>query len=422
MISFHYNILWYLALLAIYLFKSRNDYPEFVSRILFSVVVFEFGIDVVAIQTPVHLIKFYEIIVVIYTVILLFRGIFLITSNSLFRWYLSLLIGVIVSDFLLVLTPPADLLPGMHVFLDKLTYDKSDLSMAHFGLDQMERFFGLVIIFPFLAIIPSYRIEIKDSLLQKFMIYGRIYSVILILELIFKSSGNSHIYESIYGQLTNYDPTTLSGYNLERAGVPTLHGLTQEPSHLGYALLPYFLASQSFRIKITDLLFGLLSLFSGSFRLVVEYVLFIFIKFIRIDKVYYLPFILISFLVGAFFSESFSYFMDRLSNFIFLDGVGSGSQRINTLTYCASAFYAHPLFGVGMGSINCYSGVLSVFASLGIWGGICYFKLITSLAKSSYWSYGLIYVIIILLFSYDIRIVYSISFYLMFLLASYAKK
>jgi hypothetical protein len=412
--------LFILFFLLLWIFKSFNDSELFIVKLIFVTGITELGFSCIIYENFIRGFQLYEFLGFIA---------FLLLIGSSFRKnipysYLMLVISVMISNIYLFFDPADTLVPPFGIVFDILLRDKSLLELPEISMRNLFLFLRVLMIYPFLIILRDFsdrQYSFFSSLINS---YGLFYIVILLIEFSLKNLGLDLIYENIFTAISGQDASLLPGHLVSRGGLRALHGFVAEPSHLAYALiipLFYWANIKGSSFKFIALVFFLMA--SGSYRCLVLSALGVVIYFsnlnfekLSLSKVLLCIIILLFTLSLVIFDGIFSYYTDSLLSM--LNGkfnAGSQSVRFNTFYYAVDAFFSRPFFGVGLGSINIPSAFFGVIGSLGLMGLLSYFLILKNCLHVNFSALNTVFLFIILFFSFDTKIIYSIGVYIIFL-------
>lgn len=408
-----FSALTFLTVYLIYDTVRTSNLIDKVTKVLIYSTFIEFGYNSSAIQTSIRDIsqsELFQIFGFFYLTFIIARLKVCVKKPYLIA-YIIFILAVVFSDLILVLDPTKLALPKPGDSLDQLASNTLDLTVSGISNDHYLRILRLFLLYPFFHVISSNLFNIK-LILSLSRRYTSILIVILIFEILLKLSGSSVIYEATYGFLVNQD---ISENLLQfRGGLPTLHGLTQEPSHLAYAFIfPALILSN----KSSGILYTIGSIFlllSGSFRSFLVGI-FIAIKNFKLSQLLIL-FCSVLLILSLTDLNYFSLIIDRFHGLIDRDfDESSTSIRMVSWGYALDAFDAHPFFGVGLGSISSSSGLLGSAASVGIIGMIAYFNLVVNVYEIKTLNLNLAFLLIFLIFSFNVNVLYSFPIINLFL-------
>ena len=343
----------------------------------------------------------------------------------------SLFLFAVLTGVLMIIYPGATpvKLPGFGFSLDRLFTGKASPTEVQLSQDHGLRILRILIVFPFLAIIackiPS-RIE-TEKLISMAAIF---FCIILSLELLLKTLGYFNIFDSIFFMFTG-EPAL----SFQRAGLPVLQGLTSEPSHVAYALiLPMITLAYTGRLPYVFYILIILMLVSGSLRTIAFSIAFIFLSLYYNFKLSEnglltkktIPAYLLFIIMGIFFlifiipSEYIEYSIQRFGSvFNPQESIGSTSIRLHTWGYAIEGLISRPLFGVGLGSISVFSGLLGSIVSIGAIGFSLYLILVKTVFSAKIVSVPFFVFMILMLFSWNVHVLYDVGIYTVFLLLGY---
>ncbi len=208
-----------------------------------------------------------------------------------------------------------------------------------------------------------------------------------------------------------------------RGNIRALQGFTREPSHFALALTFFLLLilllkrqDKSDKRDIPWVVSAIfLLLFSGAFTAIVGIVILLFfnlyfyeerkIKLINKENKkkcfgIHVALLIISTLIIMFIATDIAlnifsniYYVQKLNNVLkninalftrdygALSGTSDALPRMISIVECLYIFIARPLFGVGPGIVNPFSGIVSILANYGIIITICWFAVIYQYAK-----------------------------------------
>lgn len=409
-----------LIFFSIWIFKSYKNNELFIVKLIFITGITELGFSSIIYENSIRGFYLYEFLTLITFIILAVNNF----KNKIPLSFFLLVLSVIISNIYLFFYPANVLVPPFGVVFDILLRDESLLELPEISVRNFFLFLRVLIIYPFLI---SFR-NLSDSQYKYFAslinLYGLIYIFILLAEFLLKNFGLDLIYENIFTVFSGQDASKLPGHLVSRGGLKVLHGLVAEPSHLAYALvipLFYWANKRDCSLKFLAIVFFLLA--SGSYRCLILAVFGALIYFFNLNwknfplsKVLLFISIVFPTFILFIFDDTFNYYTDSLMSM--LNGTfnaGSQSVRFNTYYYGVDAFLARPFFGVGLGNINIPSAFFGIISSVGIMGLLSYILILKKCLYVNFFASNTILFLIVLFFSFDTKIVYSIGIYIIFL-------
>jgi len=128
----------------------------------------------------------------------------------------------------------------------------------------------------------------------------------------------------------------------------------------------------------------------------------------------------IFFLIFIIPSEYIEYSIQRFGSvFNPQESIGSTSIRLHTWGYAIEGLISRPLFGVGLGSISVFSGLLGSIVSIGAIGFSLYLILVKTVFSAKIVSVPFFVFMILMLFSWNVHVLYDVGIYTVFLLLGY---
>ena len=332
------------------------------------------------------------------------------------------LILLILSFTSMALDATDVLVPAFNQPLDDLYWGTGNLYPVEFGYGNLLRGLRFLLIIPLLIIFSTNLIN-QNRLTIYFQRYVVFIFAICVIELLSKLLGFHFIYELVYGI---FIPNTLAPNLFEiRNGFPVIQALTAEPGHLPYLLLVpaiIFARLDGTKAKYLFYLICMILLFTGSFR---AFGVLIFVLLYRQNiSISFKSGASILFILTLTIFASIPFFTETLiriqSLYSLLAGVSiegdinSEVVRIFTWQYAISSFASRPFFGIGLGSISVFSGLLGLTASIGVFGMLAYFFLLRKVFGVRFMSFFFMGVLGLMLFSWNIEILYSPAVYMIF--------
>lgn len=338
-----------------------------------------------------------------------------------FFFLFCILFGIFI---LIVLGPPDIPFPGFNESLDDLFFDRASPKLIKFSTDHIIRVVRIIMLFPYLSVL-SLNYYDKSEIEKILLLFGKFYFSFILFEFIVKLLSLNIIFDTIYTIILGFRPLSE-----ERGSLPALIGFTLEPSHLGYSLiLPLIVYSYKNRTSFLFFLMLLLMLLSGSLRtssfalwIILLYFSGVVIKFnittIVVTLILSIFFIIAVsiFIPSDFLDYSYSRYMSVFNPF---ESEGSSGVRIFTWQYAFDAIRISPLFGIGLGSISIYSGLLATIASVGFVGFYSYIKLVKQFSNIQIKTLSVFGLFILMLFSWNVNILYEVGIYIIFLLIGF---
>lgn len=229
----------------------------------------------------------------------------------------------------------------------------------------------------------------------------RIHIVFVLFELISKSLLS-------YCGITDFiRESFLGGTNIftgisYRGGLVALYGLTNEASHLAEVIFKYLCIVLICREFKHNIVFNLISVFilllSMSFSAVMYAVCLILIYILRsqrpLNNIFALGAILIAVLI-AFNALGLDYYFSRINGFVVdiqtiitnpdsirFNEVTSSKVRLYGILKTFTAYLSRPLFGLGLGTAYCNSGLISLLSNIGLLGTIAWIVYMKSFLPS----------------------------------------
>jgi len=316
------------------------------------------------------------------------------------------------------------LVPAFNQPLDDLYWGDGNLFPVEFGYGNVLKGIRFLLIIP-LLIIFSTKFICQNRLVIYFQRYVGFILAICIIEFLSKILEFYFIYELLYGI---FIPNTLTPNLFEvRNGLPVIQALTAEPGHLPYVLLvPAIIFARLDGTKAKTLFYVIctLLLLTGSFR---AFGVLIFallysrnfsISFKGVASILFILTVSVIMIINMPFFAGTVFRIQSVYNSLMgasIQGdVGSEAIRIFTWQYAISAFASRPFFGIGLGSISVLSGLLGLTASIGVFGMLAYFFLLRTVFGVKFVSFFFIGVLALMLFSWNIDILYSPAVYMIF--------
>lgn len=172
-----------------------------------------------------------------------------------------------------------------------------------------------------------------------------------------------------------------------RAGLPTIQGLMQEPSHFAYSFIPGLSVlalnkNKNLTLIIIEFLSIVILFLSGSFAgfsIILYWFLLHAYKFVmssKLGKILSFLLIIVIFILGIvviqILANSFpiiDYYVNRLYGLLGIGpSIGSESIRLMSINYSFKWFAKHPFFGIGLGSSYAHGFIANFLANMGIIG------------------------------------------------------
>lgn len=337
---------------------------------------------------------------------------------------ISLNLVLLLMTFTLMALDATDVLvPAFDQNLDDLYWGTGNLFPVEFGYGNVSKALRFLLIIPLLIIFSTKFID-HNRLLIYFQRYVVFVFAICIIEFFSKILELHFIYELLYGI---FIPNTLAPNLFEvRNGLPVIQALTAEPGHLPYLLLVpaiIFARLDGTKAKTLFYMICMLLFLTGSFRafavliFVLLYRLNFSISFKGVTSVLFILIMTITITNIDFFIETSTRFQNVFNLLMGANIQGDTTSevtRVFTWQYAISAFASRPFFGIGLGSISVLSGLLALTASIGVFGMLAYFFLLKTVFKVRFSSFFFIGVLGLMLFSWNINILYSPAVYMIF--------
>lgn len=347
-----------------------------------------------------------------------------VNKKFLYSYFFFLLCVLFGLFSLIFFGPPTVPFPKFNQSLDELFYDRASPQLITFSSDHVIRIFRVLLLFPFLNILANKSFD-KVEIEKLLVLSGLFIFSFVVGEFLLKIVGADFIYNSIYSIVLGFPPLTE-----ERGSIPVLIGLTLEPSHLAYSLiLPLIVFS--YKNKYLFLFYFIISLMliSGSLRTsgFALFIIILHLGFKTKNKNGFNYIYLLLLFPGIIFLgyylipiDFLDYSIDRyLSLLNPFESEGSAGVRIFTWQYAFDALKIKPIFGIGLGSISIYSGLLAALASIGLLGFYAYIKLIISFTNIKINSFSVFGLFTLMLFSWNVNILYDVGIFLIFLLLAF---
>lgn len=391
------------------------------TKILMYLTYIEFGYNSPAITTEIRVFsqsEIFQFITFSYLLYLIFKFKIRSTKKYNFSFFLYLLV-IIFSDLMLFLFQYNIELPKPGDQLDLLATNSIIFTDNKFSDDHILRIIRVVMLYPFMYVISA-KLYCKKTILSISIKFIKYFLLLLLLELIIKLLGFELFYETIYSVLTNQEIN--SNLLQNRGGFPLLHGFTQEPSHLAYALLlPILLIDYNKQSNINKV-FPLIIILSGSFRSI-SVIFFYIIKNLANNYKINIGILIGLTVVSLFNLDYANMVIERFYGlFNLINDESSTVIRLISWEYSLNAIINYPFVGVGLGTISSSSGLLGSIASIGFIGILCYFILIISVYGKLKIDLNLIFLLIFMLFSFNVHILYNFSIINIFIYSIYNDK
>ncbi len=282
-----------------------------------------------------------------------------------------------------------------NVAIGRSTIGDEPLTSPYFTSRNIVRTFDLFIFIFYLLILLDYgffKKEKLDRFIKYFLLYTKVFFVIIIIEFIFTYNGYGQLFRNslflIFGQ--NSESVVVTSY--QRGGAYMLMGTLQEPSHLVYILLIlYSLYIKNY--KISDVFIGISWVIaflttSSSCILCIPFSMMGFVfsnkitnRLTRKVKIYMVcgtVFLLLFILmINNDVNALLSLTIDKFNRFLNLNindmNLRSSSDvRAYSIYVSMQAFLSNIIFGIGFGTVTTYSAIVSLLANLGLAGGLSY--------------------------------------------------
>ncbi len=364
-------------------------------------------------------------------------------NKKVFKYSIILISVVLISMLNCYLNPAAIEVVGFNSSLDKyFRGDLSQLTMVHFSIQSIMMFARLII---FITIINATKVSFsKEEILnfcQKLLKYLKILILYGLFEFIIKFIFHIDISTYIYG---------IFGHGVSSPNIVSrLSGLSREPSYYSLALFIYLFLSflynqyynKNFKVNAWMILALFLGFVSTSFSFVICFVsltlLYInnyrdFMLTVKKKKQLFNIIFGILLISGIFIivNQKFLDFalasnytsINRLGNSIiqikngfkglYILGKDYSSETVR-LIGAIIAFKAglhRPLFGLGLGTVYCVNGVVSIISNIGILGFICWLLLLFKGYTNNINFVGIIIILLTVLFCNDLYTLYDVSY------------
>ena len=325
--------------------------------------------------------------------------------------FMSILSIVIISNFMLIITPYDGLVVDHGAWVEYVVYRLNVEVYPNFNFLTflVQTIYVLSFILTFFTVKVYYKTEDLLCLYRWADKFFSVYLFLLFLELIMANIFNSNFFTECYTSIFGVDNSTTIELVTNKGDTVGIHGVTREPQHLAYSLLMFMVLNVIYKCKvlkrtmnkydILKLLFSSMLMFSsGAFSSIVYifcFLLFCLLLYVeRLSKkkkivalcVLVPSILLIGNTLVILIANGDGYFAMKMNNTLeilyqpeALRGSGiENATRLISIYKAIEYFLNSPFIGLGLGVVDCHSTWISFIASVGMFGFFCWFKFVFS--------------------------------------------